>query len=344
MFNKNIQNSKSNLSKLNFTISVLATLIVLAFASAAFAVSPKPVDLGRTSNFAVLAGSGITNTGATSVSGTAGGDMGSSPTTTFVETGPVTTSGTKYIAESAVVDKAKEDLVSAYDDAKGRNFDATISADLGGKALTPGVYKSDTSMGLTGTLTLDAKGDPNAVFIFQIGSTLTTASASKIVLLNGTQACNVFWQVGSSATFGTKSSFVGHVFALTSITATTGASFNGQLLAQNGAVTLDTNIIVNDLCVAAPVETATPKPEASPVETATPKPEASPVETATPTPTAPVPAASALVETATPEPIMATEVGGKLPRTDNSWFLPFIAGVVLVGAGTTYMVVRRRRT
>ena len=123
-----------------------------------------------------------------------------------------------------------------------------------------GVYNSASSLGLTGTLTLDAENNPDAVFIFQAGSTLTTASSSVVAMINGAQACNVFWQVGSSATFGTASDFTGHVFALTSITATTGATFHGQLLARNGAVTLDTNTIVNDKCEEAPVVTPSPTP------------------------------------------------------------------------------------
>ncbi len=221
----------------------------MAFAIATGAQAVQPiVNLGTTESFAVLAGSGITNTGPTTVSGTAGGDMGSSPTQAFTGEVDVTTTGTKYTAPSAVVDGAKEDLVSAYDDAAGRIPADTVSADLGGQTLTEGVYNSASSLGLTGTLTLDAENNPDAVWVFQAGSTLTTASSSKVALINGAQACNVYWQVGSSATFGTTTEFVGHVFALTSITANNNATFQGQLLARNGAVTLDSNTITNDLC------------------------------------------------------------------------------------------------
>ena len=205
----------------------------------------------------MLAGSAITNTGPTTVSGTAGGDMGSSPTASFTGAADVTTTGTKYVAAATAVDDAKADLVLAYDDAAGRIPVNTVSADLGGQALLPGVYNSASSLGLTGTLTLDAEDDPDAVFIFQAGSTLTTASASSVVLIRGAQPCKVFWHVGSSATFGTTTDFVGHVFALTSITANNRATFDGQLLARNGAVTLDENTIVNDLCAEA---TPTPTP------------------------------------------------------------------------------------
>jgi LPXTG-motif cell wall-anchored protein len=221
----------------------------MAFAIATGAQAVQPiVNLGTTESFAVLAGSGITNTGPTTVSGTAGGDMGSSPTQAFTGEVDVTTTGTKYTAPSAVVDGAKADLETAYNDAAGRIPADTVSADLGGQTLTEGVYKSGSSLGLTGTLTLDAENNPDAVWVFQAGSTLTTASSSKVALINGAQACNVYWQVGSSATFGTTTEFVGHVFALTSITANNNATFQGQLLARNGAVTLDSNTITNDLC------------------------------------------------------------------------------------------------
>lgn len=115
--------------------------------------------------------------------------------------------------------------------------------------MTPGVYTSASSIGITGILTLDAAGDPNAVFIFQAGSTLTTASESEIRLINDAQPCRIFWQVGSSATLGTGSYFVGHILAMESITATTDVEVQGQLLARNGAVTLDTNNITNDICL-----------------------------------------------------------------------------------------------
>ena len=225
------------------------TAATMAFAIATGAQAVQPIiNLGTTESFAVLAGSGITNLGATTVSGTAGGDMGSSATPAFTGEADVTTTGTKYTAASAAVDEAKADLVLAYGDAASRIPADTVSADLGGQTLTEGVYNSASSLGLTGTLTLDAENNPDAVFIFQAGSTLTTAAASKVALINGAQACNVYWQVGSSATFGTTTEFVGHVFALVSITANNQATFEGQLLARNGAVTLEENTITNNLC------------------------------------------------------------------------------------------------
>ena len=119
---------------------------------------------------------------------------------------------------------------------------------LGGRTLTPGVYCFDTSAQLTGILTLDAQGDPSAVFVFQIGSTLTTASGSGVNFTNGAQPCNVFWQIGSSATLGTNTAFAGNLIALTSITANTGATVQGRLLARNGATTLDNNVITIATC------------------------------------------------------------------------------------------------
>jgi hypothetical protein len=162
--------------------------------------------------------------------------------------------GTIHAAD-AVAGQAKADLVTGYNDAAGRPSTATISADLAGRTLTPGVYTSASSLGLSGDLTLDAQGDPNAVFVFQAGSTLTAGPASRVLLIGGAQPCNVFWQVGSSATIGTSSAFAGNILALTSISMTTGATLNGRALARNGAVTLDTNTITKTTCAAA---TATP--------------------------------------------------------------------------------------
>jgi len=290
--------------------SGVITLVAVALLASSIPAQAEPtVDLGLTEPFAVLAGSGISNTGPTTVSGTAGGDLGSSPTGTFVNDVQVTTTGTKYTALDAIVTAAKVDLVTAYDDAAGRTSTGTISADLGGQTLVSGVYSAGSSMGLTGTLTLDGEDDPNAVFIFQVGSTLTTAAASSVSLINGAQPCNVFWQVGSSATFGTTTDFVGHVFALTSITATTGATFEGQLLARNGAVTLDTNTITNDVCAAAPTPT--------------------PTDSATPTDS--------------PTPVATTISGGELPHTEFGWQALFYGGLALTIPSMFVLVARRRR-
>jgi hypothetical protein len=197
-----------------------------------------PVNLGTAANFGVLAGSTVTNTGPTVVNG----DVGLSPGTAVTGFPPGTVVGTIHAAD-AVAAQAQIDLTAAYNDAATRGPAAIVSGDLGGQTLTPGVYNSASSLGVTGTLTLDGQGDPNAVFIIQMGSTLTTASNSVVRLINRAQAANVFWQVGSSATLGTNSRFSGNILALTSITVTTGVKIFGRALARNGAVTLDTNII-----------------------------------------------------------------------------------------------------
>ena len=191
-----------------------------------------------TSNFAVLGGTTVTSTGLSVING----DLGLSPGTSVTGFPPGILHGTEH-ATDASAGTAQADLVTAYDSAASQGSTATISTDLGGQTLTPGVYNSASSIGLSGTLTLNGEGDPNAVFIFQAGSTLTTGSGSSVNLINDAQACNVFWQVGSSATLGTNSTFVGNIFALTDITVTTGANVSGRVLARNGAVTLDTNNI-----------------------------------------------------------------------------------------------------
>src|SRR5680860_1009831 len=231
-------------------VPLLLTLVVavlLAVPAPALAAQPT-VNLGTTSSFAVLAGSTITNTGPTTISGDAGGDVGLYPGTSFPGRADVTLSGTVHLADS-VARVAKDDLVTAYDDAAGRTPVTTIPTELGGTTLTAGVYDSASgTFQIAGTLTLNAQGDPNAVFIFKTASTLVTASNSSVNLINGARYCRIFWKVGSSATLGTNSHFVGHIFALTSITANTGATVQGQLLARNGAVTLDTNTITNGIC------------------------------------------------------------------------------------------------
>jgi hypothetical protein len=199
------------------------------------------VDLGTASAFALLAGSGITNTGTTTITG----DMGSSPTPSITGFGSVTLNGMNH-SGNAVTQAAKIDLGLAYDDAAGRAFDVSYGAafDLGGLTLAPGVYNGASSLFLTGNLILDAQGDPNAVWIFQTGSTLITAPNSTVTVIGGGNAASVFWQVGSSATLGTDTAFMGSILALTSITLDAGATMDGRALAQNGAVTMDSNIVV----------------------------------------------------------------------------------------------------
>ena len=216
---------------------LFATLLITAsLASSAEAAS---VPLGTADSFAVLAGTTVTNTGPSVISG----DLGVSPGAAVTGFPPGTvTAGTIHAAD-AVALQAQGGLTTAYNDAAGRSSTATISSDLAGSTLGPGVYTSASSLGLSGDLTLDARGDPSAVFVFQAGSTLTAGSGSRVLLVGGAQPCNVFWQVGSSATIGTTSASAGNILALTSISLTTGATLNGRALARNGAVTLDTNTI-----------------------------------------------------------------------------------------------------
>ena len=220
-------------------------------ASPARATAPS---LGTAASFAVLAGSTATNTGATILNG----NLGVSPGTSITGFPPgIVTGGTIHPGD-AVAAQAQSDAARAYTTLVGQpcNFDLT-GLDLGGKTLAAGVYCFTSSAQLTGALTLDGQGNPNSVFIIRIGSTLTTASAASVLLINGAQTCNVFWQVGSSATLGTGTSFAGSILALTSITLTTGAAINGSALAQNGAVTMDTNHVSASPCAVAPAATST---------------------------------------------------------------------------------------
>lgn len=204
--------------------------------------------LGTTANFAVLSYAGITNTGNTIISGTAAlpGDIGSATATiTGFPPGLVTPPGVPHPIGDAPTMTALNSLGIAYDNLAARAPTANLTGqNLGGLTLIPGVYNFSSSAQLTGVLNLNALGNPNAVFIFNIGSTLTTASASAVTLLNGAQGGNVFWRVGSSATLGTTTSFVGDILAQESITLNTGSSITcGAAWARTGAVTLDTNTI-----------------------------------------------------------------------------------------------------
>jgi serine protease AprX len=214
-------------------------------------VARTGLGLGTAESFAVLAGSTVTNTGPSTING----NLGLSPGTAITGFGPGKVNGTTHAAE-AIALKAQSDLTLAYDDAAGRTPAVAAPADLGGLTLTPGVYNNASSLGLTGALTLDAQGDPNAVFVFQAGSTLTTAAASQVKLVNGAQACNVFWKVGSSATLGTGSVLAGSILALTSISVSDGVTMHGRALARNGAVTLINDTITAAHCAAAAVASA----------------------------------------------------------------------------------------
>ena len=221
-------------------------LVALALLWADALAAQPPVGLGKADSFAVLAGTTVTNTGPSTING----GLGVSPGTAVTGFPPGTVHGTIHSAD-ALAGQAQSDLTTAYDSAAGRTPPVLVSAEIGdvsrgGLALTPGVYKASSALGLTGPLTLDAQGNPNAVFIFQVGSMLTTASGSHVNFVNGAQPCNVFWQIGSSATLGTSSVFVGTILALTSISVNDSVTVQGRALARNGAVTL-----INDTISAA---------------------------------------------------------------------------------------------
>jgi len=241
-------------------LSVL--LIGSVFTATAVAAQPA-VGLGTATPFAVLGGSTVTNTGASVISG----DVGVYPGTAVVGFPPgLVNNGTIHAAD-AVALQAQSDVTTAYNDAAGRTPAVTESSDLGGQTLAPGVYQAASALSLTGTVTLDAAGDQSAVFIFQAGSTLITASSSSVSLIGGAQACNVFWQVGSSATLGTTTSFVGTILALTSASLDTGATLQGRVFARNGAVTLDDNVITQPGCLTTPPTTTTTTTAASTTST-----------------------------------------------------------------------------
>ena len=246
-----------------------------------------PVGLGTAGSFAVLAGTTVTNTGPSSISG----DLGVSPGTAVTGFPPGIVFNGRIHRADGVAGDAQSDLTTAYNDAAGRSPTANVPAFIGaGQTLAPGVYKASSSLEVGGSLTLDAHGDPNAVFIFQAPSTLVTDSASNIVLTGDAQACNVFWQVGSSATLGTGSDFSGSILALTSITVTTGDTIAGRVLARNGAVTLDDDTITTSTCAPPPPPTPTPTTPTPTPTTPTPTPTPTrPAPTPTPTPTRPAP-------------------------------------------------------
>ncbi len=220
-------------------VVLAATSLILGGGIAEAAIVP-PISLGTAEGYSVLAGTTVTNTGDSVLAQS----VGVSPGTAIVGFPPgiVNPPGTIEATTPAAA-AAQLDLAAAYIEAAGRPLNETVTPDLTGLTLVGGVYAgpSKSPLSLAGNLTLDGAGDPNSVFIFQTDSTLITGSGSSVTLINGAQQCNVFWQVGSSATLGTGSTFVGTILALTSISVTTGVTVQGRALARNGAVTLDTD-------------------------------------------------------------------------------------------------------
>jgi hypothetical protein len=220
----------------------LALTMTLASHKSEAAVSI--VDLASAANFAVLAGSGITI--AAPVHSTfITGDIGSFPTTSITGLGNLVLDGTNHGGDG-ITQQAKTDLNTAYTEASGRAVDVIFPAihDIGGQIFTSGIYQAPSSLAVTGLLTLDALGDPNAIWIFLISSTLTTASSSAVELVNGAKSGHVYWLVGTSATIGTGSDFKGTILAQQSITVTTNAMISGRALALHGAVTMDNNGVI----------------------------------------------------------------------------------------------------
>jgi len=229
-----------------FTISLLALSLLGIAAHAQTDAAAVKINLGTADKFALLGGSGITNVSAQTY---IIGDVGSSPTPAITGLTQSQVKGRLFLTASPVTAHAQKDLTVAYNEATGAPCGTDLTGkDLGGMRLGPGVYCFSSSAGLTGTVTLDAHGNPNSQWIFQIGSTLTTATNSKVKMVlgqnlpqplwaKGLRGCNVYWQVGSSATIGTGSIFVGKILALTSITLN-GGTFRGKGLARNGAITM----------------------------------------------------------------------------------------------------------
>ena len=251
-----------------FLVASAATLVALFSGGLAAAIvtnaqaAATTVPLGTAGSFEVLAGTTVTNTGQTKLFG---GNAGVSPgsSVTGFPPGKVNAPGSIHKADGFAAG-AQRDLTTGYNVAAGEGPTLPIVTDLGGQELTPGVYNSGSAIsvgvGKTGTgltLTLNGGGNPDAVFVFQAGSKLTTASASQINLINGAQSCNVFWQIGSSATLGTGSSFRGTILALTSVSVDTNVTVIGRALARNGAVTLDDDTFTQATCATGTSTTTT---------------------------------------------------------------------------------------
>jgi hypothetical protein len=271
-----------------------SSLVLAGLAPALSAAKVEaPVDLATAASYAVLADSAITNNGNSVING----DVGVHPGTEVSGFPPGVINGQRH-AGDAVAERARSDLTVAYKDAAGRTSSRTIGPDLQGQTLTPGVYKASENANLAGTLTLDAQGNSNAVFIFQLGSTLTTAQNSNVRVVNSPgPACSVFWTVGDSATLGTNTSFVGRIMAVNGITLQSDAKIEqGGALSRDGAVTLDTNAVSRSECAAAGAPTRPPTAPASPT---------SPTPSQTMSPTTPGPTATTPSPT-TPGPTATT--------------------------------------
>lgn len=258
-----LQSSEASaLRRILLTAIVAVTLVTASLAvGSAVRSAEATVGLGTADSFAVLAGSTITNTGSTTITGDIGLHDGSSFPGYDDGADSVThLDGDLYISDAGgVALGAKNDLAVAYVDAAGRSVTGTIGTELGGATLVGGVYDSaSTTFEITGTLTLDAENNPDTVWIFQMGSSLLATTGSSVAFINGGDACNVFWQVGSSATLDAGATFAGTIMALTSIFVGAGVTVDGRLLARNGEVTLINDTITRSECTTGGVPTDAP--------------------------------------------------------------------------------------
>ena len=362
--------------KVTLGAALICVLVVAALVIPG-ASAVAPVSLGRATPFAVLAGAGITNTGATTIVG----DVGSHPTASMTGFDSVILTGENH-GNDAVAGGAKDDFLAAYVAARDRTGGMPVG-DLGGLTLVPGVYTDDNapdSMALTGTLTLDGQNDPNAVFIFQSGSTLLLSANSIVVLVHGAQACNIFWQVTSSATLETGAHLEGTIMALASITLGTGASIHGAALATTGSVTMSSNQVLLDPCdspattTSSPTSSTSASTTSSPSQTTTSSPSqtttsspsqtttSSPSQTTTSSPTQTTTSSPTQSETETQSPSLTTSdsqtpppppsgttpppgtTTSQGPTTEVPFFPSTIATVLaaVAAVGGALLVIRRR--
>jgi LPXTG-motif cell wall-anchored protein len=298
------------------------TALALAAGTAGAGIVPT-VPLATSGDFSVLAGSTVTNTGPSVIDQS----VGLSPGTSIVGFPPgVVLAPSTIEAANADTLQAQSDLTTAYVDAAGRSVEFTqTNPDLVGQTLIPGVYAATAKapLALSGQLVLDGQGNSDAVFIFQTDSTLITSSGSTIALINGASECNVFWQVGSSATLGSGSFFVGTILALTSITVETSTVVHGRALARNGAVTLDDNVFTQPSC-----EPAT---------------DLTPTATAPVTTTSTVAATTTTSTTATTTTVTVPVTDNTLPRTGASLTTQSVIALAAALAGLAAVGIARRR-
>ena len=325
-----MKNSKAIVATVG--IAFVIAIGAMAGSTANAAIVPT-VGLGTAATYSILAGTpAITNTGATTIDR----DVGIHPAASITGFPPGIIGGAIH-AGDAVALQAKSDLVIAYNDAAGRTGSVVAGGTLGGQTLVGGIYNAGgVTLDLTGTLTLDGANNPNSVWIFQATSDLITASTSSVVFINGGSPCNVFWQVTSSATLGSGSSFVGTILAMTSITFDSAVTVQGRALARNGDVTLINDHFNTSTCNAAPPVVVPPgtRPPFTPAPTATPTvaPAATPIATTS----------STVAPTAAPTAARAVAATKNLPATNTaeSWSPLTMFGLALASFGA--LLLRRR--